>query len=51
MKQANRNNKELPAMIEQVLGIFQEVNKVQSASKSQLFDLVKLFRQHPKNFQ
>lgn len=52
MKQSGQSSREeLPSMIQQVLSIFQELNSVQSASKAQVFDLVKLFRQHPIHFQ
>jgi hypothetical protein len=52
MKQVSRSGREDPSsMIQQVLTIFQDINKIQNASKAQLFDLVKLFRQQPINFQ
>ncbi len=38
-------------MNQQVLAIFQDMNKLQSASKTQLFELVKLFRNSPIHFQ
>ena len=42
---------ELSANIHKVLSIFQEINKIQNATKVQLFDMVKLFKQNPKHFQ
>lgn len=35
---------------EEVLGVFAEINKVQSASKAQVFELVKLFKTDPQEF-
>lgn len=51
MKQDKGAKKDPSSMIEQVINIFQEMNKIQNASKVQLFDLVKLFRQEPIHFQ
>jgi hypothetical protein len=49
MKQAKKDEQGLA--IQQVTTIFQDINKVQAASKAQLFDLVKLFRQNPHYFR
>jgi hypothetical protein len=52
MKQGARIPKdELASVIQQVLTIFQEINKFQSASKAHTFELVKLFKLHPLHFQ
>lgn len=51
MKQDKGAKNDPSSMIEQVINIFQEMNKIQNASKVQLFDLVKLFRQEPIHFQ
>ena len=52
MKQASHSVKnELSEMVDKVLGVFQELNKVQIASKVQLFDLIKFFKEDPPLFQ
>ena len=50
MKQATKRE-EIAGTIQKVLGVFQEINKVQNISKVQLFDLVKFFKQQPTYFQ
>jgi hypothetical protein len=44
--------KDEPAkMIETVLTLFQEINKTANASKTQIFELVKLYKSQPAHFQ
>lgn len=39
-----------PATAEAVMQVFGEINKVQTASKAQVFELARLFRDDPLNF-
>jgi len=53
----SQNSKDLAArdqsnkMTITVLTVFQEINKVQAATKTHIFELVKLFKSHPSFFQ
>ena len=38
-------------MIKSVLTVFQEIDKVESTSKTHIFELLKLFKADPHNFQ
>ena len=52
MKQESRViREEKIGTTQQVLSIFQDMNKVQNASKGQLFELVKLFKENAKHFE
>lgn len=46
--QQNMNNQN---MIKKVLGVFQQIDKVENVPKTHIFDLVKLFNTNPKGFQ
>lgn len=49
-KAAGAVKKERTATTEAVLAVFAEINKVQTASKAQVFELAKLFRGDPEEF-
>jgi hypothetical protein len=50
-KEKEKSREAVASHTESVFAVFNEINKIQTASKAQVFELAKLFKADPLNFQ